>query len=148
MKAIDFLSRAYLLNNQINTKLDQIRTLHALANRMSAVLDESPVSRTRNVSAMEDAIARCMDAEAELESDVYRFFSIREEITSLLNQICSERYRLILEKRYLTFLSWEDIANDMNISIRWAQIKHTEALKVVQGLLDSKEHAETPPGSQ
>ena len=145
MKATDFLSRAYYLDQQINSKLDQMKLLHSLATRVTSVMNQDPVSHTRNVTAREDAIACFIDAENALSEEIASLFSLRDEISSVISLVRSERYRLILEKRYLSFMAWEDIGHDLNISARWAQIKHQEALGVVQGILDAKEKAESPP---
>jgi len=51
-------------------------------------------------------------------------------------------YRLVLEKRDLLYESWRKIGSDMNISDRWAQIIHREAVKAVQGVLDRMEWGE------
>ena len=44
--------------------------------------------------------------------------------------------RVILEKKYLCFMAWIDIADDMGYSVRWAQMQHQEALAQIQALLD------------
>ena len=42
---------------------------------------------------------------------------------------------LILEKRYLAFLTWGQIGMDLHYSERWLQVKHAEALEVVEGIM-------------
>ena len=44
--------------------------------------------------------------------------------------------RLILEKRYLSFMTWEEIGRDFNYSDRWVREQHKQALEIVQGILD------------
>ena len=45
-------------------------------------------------------------------------------------------YRLVLEKRYLTFCMWEEIAAELHYSVRTVQRLHVRALEKVQGILD------------
>ena len=44
--------------------------------------------------------------------------------------------RLLLEKRNLLFETWPKISEDLNIGQRWAQIRHKEAIEMVQVILD------------
>ena len=43
-----------------------------------------------------------------------------------------KEYRILLEKRYLSFMKWEDIAFDMHCSLRTIYRMHGEALKKVR----------------
>jgi hypothetical protein len=53
----------------------------------------------------------------------------------------NENYRLILEKRYLCFLPWDQIAEDMHYSRRWVLNRHERALDVVDRLLLEREES-------
>ena len=139
MKAKTFLSQAYTMNQQIDSKLDQIQNMRSLACRVTTVLDGNPIRHSRNVTGMQDVIARIVEAEEDLNADIDRLVSVRKEIADVIGQLESERYRLILEKRYLCFLAWEDIGHDLNICVRWAQVQHNEAVRKIQEILDERE---------
>ena len=47
----------------------------------------------------------------------------------------NENYRLILEKRYLCFMTWEQISLDMHYTNRWLRKMHERALDVVDRIL-------------
>ena len=51
-------------------------------------------------------------------------------------RIMVSTYGEVMEKRDLLFETWRKIGKDMNLSERWAQIIHREAVKVVQRILD------------
>lgn len=57
------------------------------------------------------------------------------DISDIISQVRNESYRLILEKRYLCFLPWDQIATDLNISRRWVLIQHDRAVAVVDRLI-------------
>ena len=139
MKAKAFLSQAYTMNQQIDSKLDQIQTMRSLACRVTTVLDKNPVRHSRNVTGMQDVITQIVEAEDELNADIDRLVSVRKEIADVIGQLESERYRLILEKRYLCFQAWDDIGHDLNICVRWAQAQHNEAVQQIQEILDERE---------
>ncbi len=48
----------------------------------------------------------------------------------------------MLEKRYLCFQSWEQIAIDMQCTVRWAQILHGRALRVIDRIRRSEDDHE------
>lgn len=61
------------------------------------------------------------------------------ENMSRINKQLNESYRLLLEKRYLCFLAWDQIAAEMHYSRRWVLNKHERALEVADRLLREKE---------
>ena len=63
MTAKEFLGQAYRLDQRINSKLQQIDSLRGLTQKVTQSYDNEVVSRTRNVSSLEDAIIRLMEAE-------------------------------------------------------------------------------------
>ena len=113
MNAKDYLGQAYRLDQRINSKLQQISSLRSLTQRVTASFDGEVVSHTRNVTSLEEAIIRLMEAEEELNRQIDRLVDMKIDIGKLIDQVHNENYRLILEKRYLCFLPWDQIAEDM-----------------------------------
>ena len=101
------------------------------------MMDASACSR--NNSSMEDVIIRIMELEGDLNQRIDELVEIKREIARTIDQVENVNMRLILEKRYLSFLPWEQIAVDLHYSGRWVEIKHSEALRVVQQILDERE---------
>ena len=56
-------------------------------------------------------------------------------IAALIDKVRNESYRLILEKRYLCFLPWDQIAADLHYSRRWTLNRHDRAVEVVEKLM-------------
>ena len=139
MTAKEFLGQAYRLDQRINSKLQQIDSLRGLTQKVTQSYDNEVVSRTRNVSSLEDAIIRLMEAEEQLNMQIDRLVDTKIEIGKLIDMVHNESYRLLLEKRYLCFLSWDQIAAEMHYSRRWVLNKHERALEVADRLLREKE---------
>ena len=139
MTAKEFLGQAYRLDQRINSKLQQIDSLRGLTQKVTQSYDNEVVSRTRNVSALEDAIIRLMEAEEQLNMQIDKLVDTKIEIGKLIEKVHNESYRLLLEKRYLCFLSWDQIAAEMHYSRRWVLNKHERALEVADKLLREKE---------
>ena len=135
MTAREYLGQAYRLDQRINSKLQQIEQLRSLAQKVSVSYGGDTVSHTRTVTSMEDTIIRLMEAEKGIKLQIDELVDLKLRISNLIDQVRNESYRVILEKRYLCFLSWDQIASDMSYSKRWVEIMHSRALEVVERLL-------------
>ena len=136
MTAVEFLSRGRLMMKQIEAKNDQILQLDSLSKRITSSWQREVVSRTRDVTAREEIIARLMDKEAELQQDIQRMLEIRDEIAHVIERVRNPKIRLVLEKYYLCNLSWAEVAADMNYSTAHVQRLAGRGVKMVQVLLN------------
>lgn len=139
MKVIDYLNRAYHLDQQIACKLEQVSRLRSLTHKVTASYGDGSSSHAHNNSSMEDAIVRLVDAEDELATQVIELVDVRMEIAKLIDRVPDALYKLVLEKRYLCFMTWERIAADMNWTYRWTLSVHGKALREVEKLLEADE---------
>ena len=137
-QALEYLSQAYMLDQQIQTKLHQVASLRSIAKSMSPLTGGEPVKHTRNVSALEDAVIKIMEAEQELNAEIDRLVDLKRDIKGTIAEVRDLTCRLVLEKRHLCFLSWNRIGREMGHTERWAQMKHLCALQVVQQILDRR----------
>ena len=129
MTAKDYLSQAYWLDRQIDCKLEQLRTLNALATRTTGVISESPVSHSRNPHSMEDVIVKIISMEKEINADVDRLVDLKTEIQGIIREIPSMEYQLVLDLRYMCFKNWEEIAEKMHCSKSNIFKTHARALQ-------------------
>lgn len=128
MTAKQFLKQARYLDERINTKITQVSSLHDLATKATATLSDMPGSPTRNTHRMEDIIKILM-LENEINSDIDHLVDLKESILAVIKAVDDEECRLLLEKRYLNFESWEDIAAEMCTGIDNIDRLHSKALK-------------------
>lgn len=138
MTAKDYLGQAYRLDQHINDRLMQLSQLRSLTQRITTAYDREVVSRTRNVHALEDSVIRLMEAEEEINREIDRFVDTKMDISKTIAMVRNENYRLILEKRYLCFMTWEQISLDMNYTNRWLRKMHERALDVVDRILTER----------
>lgn len=87
MTAKEFLAQAYRLDQRINSKLQQIDSLRSLTQKVTQSYDGEVVSRTRNVTSLEDAIIRLMEAEAELNQQIDQLVDTKIEIGKLIDAV-------------------------------------------------------------
>ena len=131
MTAKQFLKQARYLDERINTKIVQVSSLHDLATKATATLSDMPGSPTRNTHRMEDIIIKILMLENEINSDIDHLVDLKESILSVIKAVDDEECRLLLEKRYLNFESWEDIAAEMCTGIDNIYRLHNKALKKI-----------------
>lgn len=132
MDAKEFLSQAYKIDIQINTKLEALQMLDAQATKATAVLTGMPHSPNRGTSSLEATICKIIDLQEEINRDVYRLVSIKEEIKDSIAKIDNTDYRVILEKRYILGKKWEEIAVELGYELRWVHRLHRKALEQIK----------------
>ena len=139
MTATEYLGQAYRLDQRINSKLQQVESLRSLTRKVTASYDGETVFHTRNVTSLEDTIFRLMEAEEELNRQIDELVVLKMDISRMINRVRNESLRLILEKRYLCFLQWDQIAAEMHYSRRWVLKRHARAVEVIDKLMTERE---------
>ena len=142
MTAKEYLNQAKTLDQRINVKLDRVSRLRAMTQKITASLDGEQVSRTRNVTSLEDAIIRLMEDEESLNAAIDRLVDLKREVSGVLKQIDDTDCQLLLELRYLCYRSWEEIAEVMHMHIRTVYKVHGRALLKVEAILQNADFKE------
>lgn len=129
MTAKEYLSQARLLDERISAKIQQVTSLNELATSATSSLTGMPHSPNRQKSKMADTIDKIIDLQAEINRDIDALVDLKHEIMQRIKAIPNFEYQLLLEKRYLCFIAWEQIAIDMGYSIQHIFRLHDLALK-------------------
>ena len=134
MTAKEYLSQAFIVDVDINTKLDQLDRLNALATKATTTFSEVPFTGTPDLHRREDIIVKIIDLEDRIKEEMRKLVDLKSDIMTAIAKIEEPEQRIVLEKRYLEFKKWEDIAVEMNRSLRSIYRLHGEALKNVHVL--------------
>lgn len=129
MKAKEYLSQAYRLDQRIDAKIEQVMSLRNLAAKATSTLSDAMPSGTRNIHRMEDIIMRIFDLENEINADIDALVALKREIVSTIKSVPNLEYQILLELRYLCFKPWEQIAVEMGYGIDNVFRLHQKALK-------------------
>ena len=132
MTARDFLSQAYRLDQRINCKIEQLSTLNDLATKATSTLTGMPHNPNKATSTLENAITKIVDLQKEINDDIDRLVDVKAEITRVIKSVENVDQRFILEKRYLCWASWPEIAVELNVSNRRLYYLHDLALEEIQ----------------
>lgn len=70
MTARDYLGQAYRLDQRINSKIEQVSSLHSLATKATSTISDMPGSPSRNTHQMEDIVVKIIELENEINADI------------------------------------------------------------------------------
>ena len=129
MTAKEYLSQARYLDARINTKIKQLEALNTLATSATSVLTGMPHSPNKATPKMADIVDKIVDLQAEINRDIDALVDLKGEMRSKLEMVPAEDYKAILEMRYLCFMSWEQIASNLGLSVPYTYKLHDRALK-------------------
>jgi len=135
MTSKEYLSQAYRIDQRVNSKLRQVQSLRDLATRATSALGAEPVSGTRNVHRLADTIDQIIDLENEINDDIDHLVDLKREVMATISKVQNTNALMLLELRYLSFMSWDEIASEMHYTSRWVHILHSKALVAVDEIL-------------
>lgn len=138
MNVKDYLLQAYRLDQRINSKIEQISVLNELATKATAALNNMPSGRSRNIHRSEDLIMKILDLENEIKKDMEELVERKTNIVHLIKKVDNPDYQLILESRYLSYETWDQITMDLGYSIQHTYRLHDNALKNIQLLYNQE----------
>lgn len=135
MTAKEYLSQAKFLDQRINSKIQQVAALNDLATKATSTLTGMPRNPNHATSSMEDVIAKIIDLQSEINNNIDTLVDLKRSLSKTIKAVDSPEYQTVLEKRYLCFQSWEQIAVEMGYDLRWLYRIHGKALEEVKAIL-------------
>nr|WP_307989848.1 DUF1492 domain-containing protein [uncultured Niameybacter sp.] len=130
MTAKEYLGQAFRIDQRINSKMEQVASLNALATKATSTLSDMPGNATRNVHRMEDVIIKIIDMQNEINQDIDKLIDLKKEIAQVIHKVENLEYQTLLELRYMCFKTWEQIAVEMRYGIDNIYRMHKKALEV------------------
>ena len=120
-----WLRRYWDLDRAINQKLDEQERLRALCERVTPVLTGMPGGAA---SDRTDAYIKLAELEAQIDAEVDQYADMRSEIEGAIDTLDDMTLRTLMRYRYLSGLTWEEIAEKMGCELRWIYVLHGRAL--------------------
>lgn len=132
MTAKEYLNQAYWLDRRINSKLEQLTSLKAIATKTTSVMGGEVVSHSRNNHSMQDVISKIVDMQAEVNADIDRLVELKQEIMQVIRSVRNPELQTLLELRYLCFKDWTEIACAMHCTESNVYKIYSKALQAVR----------------
>ena len=136
LKAQEFLRQVRKLDLQITNKLIEKRQWRDIALGITANMDGERVQSSSGKSKMADAVNKCIDIESEVDGLVDKLIDVKKEVIQAIEQLDSPTEYDVLHRRYIQFMSLQDIADHYKKDYGWATTTHGRALKSLQAILD------------
>ena len=117
---------------------ERVAFCRAAAAKASAVLGGECVSRSRDVTAHENAVIRLMEAEQEYAEAERQYSDLRNQVCSLLQRLDDPMNADILKLRYVEHKRMPAIAKELHLSRSSIYSRHEIALSELQGILQTQ----------
>ena len=117
---------------------ERVSFCRAAAAKASAVLGGECVSRSRDVTANENAVIRLMEAEQEYAEAEQQYSDLRSQVCSLLQRIDDPINADILKLRYVEHKRMPAIAKELHLSRSSIYSRHEIALSELKGILQTQ----------
>lgn len=124
------LRSAFAIQKQIEANYVEIQNLRDNANRITPAYSLAP-GGGGNGQRIENAMAKIVDMENIISSDMELLMVALSEIRALIAMVDDPVLRLILHKRYLCYQKWEQIAADLNYTWVHTHRLHGKALNAI-----------------
>lgn len=127
-EAKDILYAMREIDKSIESKLRLIAHYEEMATRVTTII-RGDVGGGGSAQTMEDYIARAMDLGKEAQEEMNRQISLKKEVQRAINHIEDDRYRIILEQRYIRGADWAEIQVILAYSRTQVYEYHKKAIK-------------------
>jgi hypothetical protein len=135
VKAKQYLQQAKRLDARISANMLEAERLRALATSIpSPGLSQDRVQASGAPDRIGGIVAEIVELETEISAEIDRLVGLKAEIRERIGMMADDDLKLILQKRYLNFQKWEQIAVDMGYNYRWVLKLHNKALREFEKL--------------
>lgn len=132
MTSKEYLNQAYRIDQRIKSKMDQLSSLRGMLTRTNQAMSDMPGNPNKDRSKLEETVVKIVDMENEINSDIDRLMDLKQEIIAAVKAVDDVQCQMLLELRYLCFHTWEEIAMELNCTVRNVHNLHSKALGLVR----------------
>ena len=139
LDAIEYLKQIKNMDSIIQSDIEELATLEALATKTTAVMGDDRVQSSGSQQKMADCVVKIADMRKQISEEIDTLLKLKQEARSLICSVRDADCITLLFKRYLMYKTWEQIAVEMNFTYQWVSDGlHKRALGQVQKILDEK----------
>jgi uncharacterized membrane protein YccC len=136
--AKEFLKQVEMLDLRIKNKLIEQQQWRDIALGITANMEGERVQSCGSQSKMADAVIKCVDMEAEIDSLIDTLVDTKKAVIQTIERLDSATEYNMLHMRYIQYKSLQEIADHYGRDYGWVTTTHGRALKNVQTILDGK----------
>ena len=130
MTAKEYLQQAWRLDQRIEARIaEKDRLMSQVQSARAPQLTGMPRGGKHDWT---DAVDRAVDMSRAIDADIQRMIRLKYQIWQTIDRVEDARYRMVLELRYRSFYTWEEIASAMGYVVQHIYRLHGEALLKVR----------------
>lgn len=137
ISAKKFLRQVEKNELKLKNKLIEKQQWKDIALGITASMGGERVQSSGTHSKMADAVEKCVDMEAEIDSQIDNLISAKKTVIQTIERLDSPIEYDILHKRYIQHQGLQEIADNYGKDYSWATTTHGRALKSMQAILES-----------
>jgi DNA-directed RNA polymerase specialized sigma subunit len=130
--AVEYLSQARHTDVRINSKLEELTSLKALAEKVTATYQKDMVDGSRDVHKREEIICKIVDLQNEINADIDQLIDLKISMRKIIESLPDVEGRTVLDLRYFRYFRWEEVAAAMGYSVRGVQNYHDRAIQYLE----------------
>lgn len=134
--AVGFLSQARHIDVQINSKLEELYSLKAMAEKVTTTYQSDMVDGSRDVHKREGIICKIIDLQNEINSDIDQLVDLKISIRQIIESLPDMEGRTVLSLRYVRLLKWQEVADTMGYSLRRVHNFHDRAIQYLESEIE------------
>ena len=132
MTAKEYLSQIQQIELRIQQQKETLEMLRYAATSTTARIDTIKVQSSSNHDRIGEAVVKMADLENKIQEEIADAFYRKHEILNQIQGLNKSLYISILFKRYLQFIRFEDIAEELSYSYQYIVEMHGKALKAFE----------------
>lgn len=135
-----YLEQVEKYDSIIKNKLIEQQQWRDIALGITANMEGERVQSSGTQSKMADAVSKCVDMEAEIDSLVDKLIDLKKDVLQVIEGLHSTMQYNILHMKYIQYKEFWEIADKFGKDYSWATTLHGRALKNVQRILEERKH--------
>lgn len=129
-----WLNRAYATEKEIKILKEELKKANLEATSLAAQKIGEKV-QTSKVNNADYAILKCVEYSEQITKKLGELYAIKTEIFEIISRVDDGKSRVLLRMRYLRYMSWTEIANELDYSVRNTHYIHDKALEEARDII-------------
>ena len=129
-----WLNRAYAIDEEIKVLNLELKKANLEATSLASQKNGEKV-QTSKMNNADYAILKCIEYSEQITEKLGELYATKIEISETISRVDDGKLRALLRMRYLAYMSWGEIANKMDYSMRNIHYIHDKALEEVKDII-------------
>lgn len=131
MRTKEYLSQAFYLDRKIESNMFEVERLNSLARNATACFDGMPKTHNGH-SKIEEAVVRICELEEIIGQQMIELVELKKKIRLAIESVGDIECQTLLSERYLSYKTWEEIADHFCCCLDNIYRIHRKALSLVK----------------